>query len=88
MEQLKEPLESPTKESGVDTSDTYPGDGYVRQMVPLDDVEGTKLKTTGRWGQLLAVLVSGVALFSDGYNLQGELLHLTYRLDADTLSHW
>jgi hypothetical protein len=34
--------------------------------VPLDDVE----KPKGRTAQLLSVLISGVALFSDGYNIQ------------------
>ena len=35
--------------------------------VPLDDVEG---RPKGRTVQFLSVLVSGVALFSDGYNIQ------------------
>jgi hypothetical protein len=35
--------------------------------VPLDDVEH---KPRGKTMQLLSVLISGVALFSDGYNIQ------------------
>jgi hypothetical protein len=42
-------------------------DEVALPSVPLDDVEG---KPKGRTAQLLSVLVSGVALFSDGYNIQ------------------
>lgn len=51
--------------------------------VPLDAVEGP---TKSRGAQLLAVLISGVALFSDGYNIQvtGRLEHPS--MAANTLS--
>lgn len=57
--------ESPSKEL-----DGFPGnpDGTLPE-VPLDQLEkgpGTKTRFT----QLLAVIVAGVALFSDGYNIQ------------------
>ena len=48
-------------------SDGVGADEVILPSVPLDDVEG---KSKGRTAQLLSVLVSGVALFSDGYNIQ------------------
>jgi hypothetical protein len=49
------------------TLDGVGSDEVTLPSVPLDDVEG---KPKGRTAQLLSVLVSGVALFSDGYNIQ------------------
>lgn len=57
---LNEPLETPTKELDAFANSQYPS-------VPLDTIEQPK-KT--RFNQLLAVIVAGVALFSDGYNIQ------------------
>lgn len=48
-------------------SDSLPEQTAV-PTVPLDQVE--RKRTRGRAVQLLSVLVSGVALFSDGYNIQ------------------
>jgi hypothetical protein len=58
--------------SGLDmaddkTLDDAGSDEATLPSVPLDDLEG---KPKGRTAQLLSVLVSGVALFSDGYNIQ------------------
>lgn len=65
----EKPLETPTKDLG-----TYPEDTLPR--VPLDSVENGKKSIRSRYTQLLAVIVAGVALFSDGYNIQvtGEYL--------------
>jgi hypothetical protein len=72
MDTPKLTLESPSKEVELDLNPGYgPGSGEMRHSVPLDNVEGTR-KTPSRMAQLMAVLVSGVALFSDGYNLQGK----------------
>lgn len=58
----KKPLETPSKEFSDD----------LLREVPLGEVEHTP---KSRYTQLLAVIVAGVALFSDGYNIQvtGEL---------------
>jgi hypothetical protein len=49
------------------TPDDVGPDEATLPSVPLDDLEG---KPKGRTAQLLSVLISGVALFSDGYNIQ------------------
>jgi hypothetical protein len=49
------------------TFDGVGSDEVTLPSVPLDDVEG---KPKSRTAQLLSVLISGVALFSDGYNIQ------------------
>jgi hypothetical protein len=52
--------ESPTKDLDIDPDACLP-------EVPLSDVERS---SKSRYTQLLAVIVAGVALFSDGYNIQ------------------
>jgi hypothetical protein len=49
------------------TLDGAGSDEVALPSVPLDDIEG---RPKGRTAQLLSVLISGVALFSDGYNIQ------------------
>lgn len=56
------------KEKNLITSDdTEP---YTPYLAPLEDVERASKPSKGKWMQLMTVLVSGVALFSDGYNIQ------------------
>ena len=65
------PSDSPTldvKEKNIlGPPDTEPSTPY---LAPLEDVERATRPAKGKWMQLLTVLVSGVALFSDGYNIQ------------------
>ena len=61
MQVAEKPLETPIKDLDYNPEDTL-------SRVPLDDVE--KAKPRSRYTQLLAVIVAGVALFSDGYNIQ------------------
>lgn len=76
-----------THEKDIDTPvkelDSYPGDALPR--VPLDAVEQAEQTTKRtRYTQLLAIIVAGVALFSDGYNIQvmGEVFGLRTRASA------
>ena len=59
---ISEPVPSDDKALDYDEAIATP-----LPSVPLDDIE---VKSRGRAAQLLSVLVSGVALFSDGYNIQ------------------
>lgn len=55
--------------------DGPPADGLATlPTVPLDEVERPAQK--GHWSQIVSVVIAGVALFSDGYNIQiaGECL--------------
>jgi hypothetical protein len=47
-----------------------PGPGLLSLPlgVPLDEVEQTEKRT--KWSQFISVAIAGVALFSDGYNIQ------------------
>jgi hypothetical protein len=59
-------LESPSDEN-KSVYDNLPEQTDV-PVVPLDQLESKPSR--GRTFQLLSVLISGVALFSDGYNIQ------------------
>jgi MFS family permease len=70
-------LESPSDEE-KSNYDTLPEQTGV-PAVPLDQVESKPSR--GRTFQLLSVLISGLALFSDGYNIQvtGKSLSLSIK---------
>jgi hypothetical protein len=51
----------------ISPDDTEPSTPY---LAPLEDVERATRPSKSKWMQLMTVLVSGVALFSDGYNIQ------------------
>ena len=51
----------------ISPGETEPSTPY---LAPLEDVECATRPSKSKWMQLMTVLVSGLALFSDGYNIQ------------------